>query len=83
MAEQDEILMKALVKNAIPKESKSEHMNTEEPETAWTLAEENVLILEREREWAEAYAADRPQCRMGRLYLDFLRWELVTTQAEL
>ena len=58
-------------------------MNTEEPETFWTLAEENVLILEREREWAEAYAAGHPHCGMGRLYLDFLCWELVAAQAEL
>ena len=59
-------------------------MNTEEtPEIAWTLAEENVLALAREMEWAEAYAEDHPECGMGTLYLNFLRWELVMAQAEL
>lgn len=56
-------------------------MNTEEtPEIAWTIAEESVLALARETEWAEAYAEDHPECGMGTLYLNFLRWELVTAQ---
>ena len=53
----------------------------EEPELEWTIAEENLLLVARELEWAEAYAADHPECGMGRLYLDFLRWELVAAQA--
>ena len=52
------------------------------PETEWTTAEEAVLTLARELEWAEAYAADHPRCSMGRVYLDFLRWELIAAQAE-
>lgn len=58
-------------------------MSAEEktPGLEWTMAEENLLLVARELEWAEAYAADSPQCRMGRLYLDFLRWELVAVQA--
>lgn len=60
-------------------------MNTDEEASKllWTLAEENVLILARELEWAEAYATDHPACSMGRLYLDFLHWELVAAQAGL
>ena len=59
-------------------------MNTEEtPEIAWSAAEENVLTLARELEWAEAYAADNPGCAMGRLYQDFLRWEMIAAQAGL
>ena len=58
-------------------------MNTEEtPETLWTAAEENTLILARELEWAEAYAGDHPACSMGQMYLDFLHWEMVAAQAE-
>ena len=58
-------------------------MNTDEetPDLLWTLAEENVLVLARELEWAEAYTADYPKCSMGQLYLDFLHWELVASQA--
>lgn len=57
-------------------------MNIEEtPDAFWTIAEENVLILARELEWAEAYAAQYPLCSMGKLYLDFLQWELVTAQS--
>lgn len=48
----------------------------------WTPAEENFLMLARELEWAEAYAADHPACPMGRVYLDFLQWEMITAQAE-
>ncbi len=60
----------------------AEEMNAEEmPDLEWTAAEENLLLVARELEWAEAYAADRPECRMGQLYLDFLRWELVVAQA--
>ena len=53
------------------------------PEIEWTAAEENVLALARELEWAEAYAADHPKCDMGALYLNFLHWEMVTGQAEI
>ncbi len=59
-------------------------MNTEEtPNLHWSTAEENMLTLARELEWAEAYAEDNPGCGMGALYLDFLRWELVMAQAEI
>ncbi len=59
-------------------------MNTEEtPEIQWTIAEENMLALMREIEWAEAYAEDCPECSLGSLYLNFLRWELVAAQAGL
>ena len=59
-------------------------MNTENaPELEWTAAEENVLSLARELEWAEAYAADHPSCSMGTLYLDFLRWEMIAAHAQL
>ncbi len=51
-------------------------------ETLWTAAEENFLMLARELEWAEAYIADHPACPMGRVYLDFLLWEMITAQAE-
>ena len=53
------------------------------PEMLWTETEETVLMLAREIEWAEAYAEDNPQCQMGRVYLDFLRWEMVRAQGEL
>jgi hypothetical protein len=60
----------------------AEEMNAEEtPDLEWTAAEENLLLVARELEWAEAYAADHPKCRMGRLYLDFLHWELVAAQS--
>ncbi len=59
-------------------------MNNENAqETFWTASEETVLTLAREIEWAEAYTADHPKCDMGRVYLDFLRWELITAQMEL
>ncbi len=54
----------------------------ETPQLYWSIAEENILTLARELEWAEAYAADYPECSMGELYLDFLRWELAAAQAE-
>jgi hypothetical protein len=55
----------------------------ETPKLLWTIAEENTLTVARELEWAEAYAADYPACSMGHLYLNFLRWELIRSQAEL
>ncbi len=58
-------------------------MNPEEAPVLWTIAEENVLALARELEWAEAYAEDHPGCSMGTVYLNFLRWEMVMAQAEL
>ena len=58
-------------------------MSAEEPSAnaLWTKAEENVLMLVRELEWAEAYAEDHPACSIGKLYLDFLRWEMAAAQA--
>jgi hypothetical protein len=50
--------------------------------TLWTAAEENFLMLARELEWAEAYSADHPACPMGRVYLHFLQWEMLTAQGE-
>lgn len=59
-------------------------MSTENaPEIEWTSAEENVLALARELEWAEAYAADHPKCSMGALYLNFLHWEIVAAQSQI
>ncbi len=58
-------------------------MNTEETAgTDWTMVEGNILLLARELEWAEAYAENFPRCSMGRLYLDFLRWELIRAYGE-
>ena len=50
--------------------------------TLWTAAEESFLMLARELEWAEAYTADHPACPMGRVYLDFLQWEMITARAK-
>ena len=48
----------------------------------WTAAEENFLMLARELEWAEAYTADHADCPMGRVYLQFLQWEMITAQTD-
>ncbi|MDQ2800362.1 MAG: hypothetical protein M3Y13_12065 [Armatimonadota bacterium] len=45
----------------------------------WEGTQETLLLLAREQEWAEAYTEDHPDCTMGRVYLDFLRRELVST----
>jgi len=61
-------------------------MNADDTQAAlthWTPTEQIVLLLSREQEWAEAYAEERPQCLMGRLYLDFLRREIVQLMGEL
>lgn len=61
-------------------------MNTDEPETAltlWNSTEQMLLLLSREQEWAEAYAADHSHCPLGRMYLDFLRREIVTVMGDL
>jgi hypothetical protein len=59
-------------------------MNQENvPEMLWTETEETLLMLARELEWAEAYAQDHPNCSMGRVYFDFLRWEMVRAQGEI
>ena len=58
-------------------------MNIEEPNIGWAAAEENLLVLARELEWAEAYAEDNPLCPMGRLYLDFLGCEMILAQEAL
>lgn len=64
-------------------EQRQKPVNKDEAmETLWTAAEENFLMLARELEWAEAYAADHADCPMGRIYLDFLRWEMISAQAE-
>jgi hypothetical protein len=49
----------------------------------WQPMEETVLMLSREQEWAEAYADEHPDCPLGRIYLDYLRRELVQALAEL
>ena len=58
-------------------------MNPEEAPEIRTIAEQNVLALVREMEWAEAYVQDHPGCGMGAVYLNFLHWELVMAQAEM
>jgi hypothetical protein len=50
--------------------------------TLWTAGEESFLMLARELEWAEAYAADHPDCLMGRVYLHFLQWEMIAAQTD-
>ena len=59
-----------------------EKLNEDGATTLWTAPEENFLMLARELEWAEAYTADHPACPMGRVYLNFLQWEMITAQAE-
>ena len=59
-----------------------ERMDEAVTETLWTAAEESFLVLARELEWAEAYTADHPACPMGRVYLDFLQWEMITARAK-
>ena len=54
----------------------------ETQEETWTQAELTVLMLARELEWAEAYAENHADCRMGRVYLDFLHWEIIMAQGE-
>ena len=61
---------------------RDERIDENGTETLWTAAEENFLMLARELEWAEAYAADHPDCAMGRVYLHFLQWEMITAQGE-
>ena len=51
-------------------------------EEVWSPAELTLLTLARELEWAEAYAEDHAACRMGRVYLDLLRREMVMAQGE-
>lgn len=61
-------------------------MNADDTQAAlmqWSPTEQIVLLLAREQEWAEAYAAEQPECLMGRLYLDFLRRELVQLMGEM
>ena len=61
-------------------------MNAYESESAapsWGRAEETVLLMAREQEWAEAYALEHPECPLGRLYLDFIRQELIQALGEL
>ena len=61
----------------------NETVNDEDvTEALWTAAEENFLMLARELEWAEAYARDHPACPMGRVYLHFLQWEMISAQGE-
>ena len=54
----------------------------ETQEETWTQAELILLMLARELEWAEAYAKDHADCRMGLVYLDFLHWEMIMAQGE-
>lgn len=61
-------------------------MNADETPSAlmcWTPMEQTLLMLSREREWAEAYADEHPGCLLGRLYLEFLQKEMVRVMAEL
>ncbi len=61
-------------------------MNADEIEadyTAWGQAEQSLLLLAREQEWAEAYAVDNPHCPMGRMYLEFLHREMIRAMGDL
>lgn len=61
-------------------------MNADETETAmplWDSTEQMLLLLSREQEWAEAYTADHLHCPLGRMYLDFLRREIVSVMGDL
>lgn len=42
-----------------------------------SVPQDTLLLLAREQEWAEAYAADHPDCELGLVYLRFLRAEIV------
>lgn len=42
-----------------------------------SLPTDSLLLLAREQEWAEAYAADHPDCDLGQVYLRFLQTEIV------
>lgn len=55
----------------------------ETQEETWSPAELTLLTLARELEWAEAYAESHPDCRMGHVYLGFLRREMVRAQGDL
>lgn len=59
-------------------------MNSYEIEAAlpWNDNEQTVLLLSREREWAEAYHAENPTCAMGRVYLEFVQRELDVALSE-
>ena len=52
-------------------------------EEIWSPAELTLLTLARELEWAEAYAEDHADCRMGRVYLELLHREMVMAQGEI
>ncbi len=48
-----------------------------------SLPHDTLLLLAREQEWAEAYAADYPGCDLGQVYLRFLRAEIVVLLGEI
>ena len=50
-------------------------------ESVLNTTEQIILLLAREREWAEAWAVDHPDCDMGRLYLQFLHREIDELEA--
>lgn len=61
-------------------------MNADDTQSAlmeWSPTEQIVLLLSREEEWAEAYTSEKPYCQMGRLYLEFLRREMVQLMGDL
>jgi len=60
----------------------SQETQDETQDETWTQPELTLLVLAREMEWAEAYAQDHADCRMGRVYLDFLRRETIRAQGE-
>lgn len=58
-------------------------MNADASDLSPTSTPQDVLLLlAREQEWAEAYAADHPGCDLGQVYLRFLRGEMVRVVGE-
>jgi len=58
-------------------------MNADASDLSPTSTPQDVmLLLAREQEWAEAYAADHPGCDLGQVYLRFLRTELAHALGE-
>lgn len=47
-----------------------------------SLPQDAMLLLAREQEWAEAYAADHPDCDLAHVYLRFLRDEMARLLGE-
>ncbi len=61
----------------LPKESTAMNADPFNLPPPSLLQDTMLLLLAREQEWAEAYAADHPGCDLGQVYLRFLRDEMV------